>query len=238
MNILSCLAFCSLSLAAQAMESPNQPERAISRDVGVVFPSSHPFSGLVLGIHTAVPTGALGRDVDQKLGFGFSVGYQHELWPKIGLRTAFQRTGYRVNDRNLLDRMLAGVFDNSYDEDRLVLRSYALGVDLIGYQHEGCHGVYAFAGGGIQRSRMYLERRYVYEGDATVEDIARWPAMNSAYLNLGIGKQFRNPAFVEAKLVAWRYRAVPGFRLMETPLGVEHHYRDALSVSLGVGVRF
>ncbi len=202
------------------------------------LPHSDPISGVVLGIHTAVPTGALGRDVDQKLGFGFSVGYQHELWPKIGLRTAFQWTGYRVNDRNLFDRMLASVLDSRYEEDRLVLRSYALGVDLIGYQREGCQGVYAFAGGGVQRARMYLEHRDVLEGDAKVEDIARWPAMNSVYLNAGIGMQFSNPAFVEARLVGWRYRAVPGFRLMDTPLGVKHHYRDALSVSLGMGVRF
>lgn len=95
-----------------------------------------------------------------------------------------------------------------------------------------------FERAGIQRSRMYWEYRVISENDSSVEEWARWPAMNSAYVQAGMGKQFANPFFMEAKVVAWRYRAVRGYPLMETPLGESHHYRDAVSVSLGVGLKF
>lgn len=194
---------------------------------------------VILSAHTAVPVGALNRDVNGQLGFGLGLGFQQPLTDRTALRGTFSWTGYRVNDRNLGGRVLASLFDASYSEDRLVLRSYAVGLDFVGYSASGGFGPYMLAGAGIQRARLYAEERYVDdEGNETIQDLGKWPAANTPYFNVGVGFQGRAGFFTEGKAVYWRYRAVEGYPLLDSPFGGTALLRNALSFTLSVGARF
>ena len=193
----------------------------------------------LLFAHTAVPVGTLHRDVNGQLGFGLGLGVHQPLTDRTAIRGAFSWTGYRVNDRNLGGRVLASLFDASYREDRLVLRSYALGVDFVGYSASGGSGPYLLAGAGIQRARLYAEDRYVDDqGNETIQDLGKWPAANTPYFNVGLGFQGRAGFFIEGKAVYWRYRAVEGYPLLNSPFGGTTVLRNALNLTFSVGARF
>jgi hypothetical protein len=196
-------------------------------------------SGLQVELHAAVPMGALASDINDQLGFGLGLGYRAQLGSHLALRAAFRWTGYRISDRNLGARLLATLADSNYEEDRLILRSYSLGGDLMVYREEGCQGPYVLAGGGLQRSRMYLEYRTVDpEGNERLEDLAIWPAANTPFWNFGLGYQSRSPFFIEGRVTLWRYRAEPGVRLMQTSLNAASQFRDAISFVAAIGVQF
>jgi hypothetical protein len=214
----------TLCLAVPAWAQAPEPERSIQ--------------GL-LSFHTAIPAGALYRDVQGQLGFGFGLGAQVRLSDRLGLRGAFSWTGYRVNERHWGARLFADLVDASYEEERLVLRSYALGLDLVGYRDPGGFGPFAFAGGGFQRSRLYAEGVFVDgDGHESIQPIATWPAADTPYVEGGLGYQWRSGAYLETKAVFWRYRAVKGYPLLETPLGGRPVLREATSLSLALGVKF
>ena len=134
----------------------------------------------IIAVHAAAPLGTLSTDVDGQSGFGFSVGIQQSLASRVAVRGSFSWTGYRVDDRNLWTRAFASAFDLGYDEERMVLRSYTLGADLIVYMEEGSHGAYFMGGGGIQKARLYLEHRDVdSENHESVQNLATWPAADT-----------------------------------------------------------
>lgn len=193
----------------------------------------------ILAVHTAMPLGSLNVDVNSQLGFGFSFGIQQPLTSRLAVRGSFSWTGYRVDDRNLWARAFASMVDAGYEEDRMVLRSYAVGADLLLYSEEGNHGAYFLGGGGIQRSRLYLENRYVDgQGNEDVRNLATWPAADTPYVSVGFGYQGRSHAFIEGKFQAWRYRGVEGYRLLDSPSHGQPSLRDAVSMTVSVGVRF
>ena len=193
----------------------------------------------ILAVHTAMPLGTLNADVNSQLGFGFSLGIQQPLASRVAVRGSFAWTGYRVDDRHLWARAFASMFDSGYQEDRMVLRSYSAGMDVVLYSEDGGYGAYFLGGGGIQRSRLYLEDRYVdSQGNEDVRNLATWPAADTPYVSMGLGYQGRSHAFIEAKFQAWRYRGVEGYRLLDSPLHGQPSLRDAVSTTLSVGVRF
>jgi len=214
----------TLCLAVSASAQAPEPERFVH--------------GL-LSFHTAVPAGALYRDVQGQLGFGFGLGAQVRLSDRMGLRGAFSWTGYRVNERHWGARLFADLVDARYEEDRLVLRSYALGLDLVGYRDPGGFGPYIFAGGGFQRARLYAEGVFVDgDGNESIQPLATWPAADTPYVEGGIGRQWPSGIYLEGKAVLWRYRAVAGYPLLETPFGGRPVLREATSLSLSLGMRF
>jgi hypothetical protein len=193
----------------------------------------------LMSFHTAVPTGGLHQDVQGQLGFGFGLGAQLRVSNRIALRGSFSWTGFRVDERNLWSRMVADLFDASYTEDRLVLRSYALGVDVIGFTRADGYGPYMVAGVGLQRSRLYAEAVYVdSEGNQSTQDLGTWPPADTPFFQVGLGHHGRSGVYVEGKAVGWRYRAMRGYPLLESPLGGETVLRDALSLTLSLGARF
>lgn len=197
-----------------------------------------PLNG-VLSVHTAMPLGTLNADVNSQLGFGFNFGIQQSLASRLAVRGSFSWTGYRVDDRNLWARAFASMIDAGYEEDRMVLRSYAVGADLLLYSEDGNYGAYFLGGGGIQRSRLYLENRYVDgQGNEDVRNLATWPAADTPYVSVGFGYQGRSHAFIEGKFQAWRYRGVEGYRLLDSPSHGQPSLRDAVSMTISVGVRF
>ena len=196
-------------------------------------------SGFIIDVHTAIPVGTLAQDTHDQFGFGMSLGFQAAIGSHAAFRGTFKWTGYRVNDRNLAQRFLANILDSGYDEDRLILRSYAFGGDFVGYQNEGGLGPYILLGGGLQRSRMYYEHRAVdSQGTETTQGLAAWPAAVTPYLNAGMGYQGRSGFFVEGRVVAWRYRAEAGVPLMQTTLNAPNQLREATSLVAALGVRF
>lgn len=192
-----------------------------------------------IAVHTAVPLGTLSSDVNDQLGFGISLGIQQPLAPRLAVRGSFSWTGYRVNDRNLWERAFASMFDASYSENQMVLRSYALGVDLIVYTKDSGYGAYFLGGGGIQRARLYVEHRNVdSQGNESTQNLATWPAADTPYLSLGIGYQGRSHLFIEGKVQQWRYNGIDGVRLLDSPLNGQPTLRDASSLTISVGIRF
>lgn len=198
--------------------------------------------GFGFSVHTAIGLGNLGRDVQDQLGFGVGLHAHVPVTERIALRPAFTWTGYRVNDRDTGWKIMAAILDTSYQEERLVLRSFQLGADLVGYRDGGCTGPYLFAGGGVQRAQLEMEHRLVdRSGNQTQEDthtVAKWEPETSAYLQAGVGYQTTQYAFVEARITSWRYAAEPGTPLLDTPLAPRLGTRGALSLTLSAGVRF
>ena len=193
----------------------------------------------VLAVHAAAPLGTLSTDVDGNSGFGFSMGFQQSLASRVAVRGSFSWTGYRVDDRNLWTRAFVSAFDLGYEEERMVLRSYTLGAELIVYTEDGGYGAYFLGGGGIQRAQLYLEHREVdSENHETVQNLATWPAADTHYFCVGLGYQGRSHTFIEGKLQHWRYNGVKGVHLLDTPLNGQPTLRDASSLTLSVGVRF
>lgn len=196
-------------------------------------------SGLQFDLHAAMPLGNLAADVNDQWGFGIGLGYQGRLANRLDFRASFHWTGYRISDRNLGSRVLASIFDAAYEENRLILRSYALGGDFLGYLEADRRGAYLLAGGGIQRSRMYYENRFVdEEGNESLRTIAAWPAADTPYTNFGLGYRGRSGAFLEGRVVLWRYRAEPGVRLTQTSQNAPSQLRDAVSFVTAFGVCF
>lgn len=217
-----------LTLAAALMADPAPEVRAGSLGVGVAF-------------QTAIPTGLLSRDVRDQWGFGLAGFGTLGLSDRILLRPTFSWTGYRINDRNWGNRFLANLLDANSEDEALVLRSLQLGADLVVYRDPGGQGPYAFIGGGVQRSRMSLEHSFTdrqgEEDKLHTDTVADWEPLHTPYLQGGVGLQW-NILFVEAKVLAWRYRAHPGTPLMETPLHGANSSREALSVVFAAGMRF
>ncbi len=192
-----------------------------------------------LAVHAAAPLGSLSSDVNDQLGFGISLGVHQALSSRLAVRGSFSWTGYRVNDRNLWDRAFASFFDTSYSENQMVLRSYALGADLILYTKDGEVGPYFVGGGGIQRARLYVEHRDVdSQGNESTQNLATWPPADTPYFCLGIGYQGRTQLFIEGKVQQWRYNGIDGIRLLDSPLNGKPTLRDARSLTLSVGIRF
>ena len=193
----------------------------------------------IMAIHAAVPMGPLSTDTNDQLGFGFSLAIQQPLTPRTAVRGSFSWTGFRVNDRNLWARAIASIFDQAYEEDQMVLRSYAVGADLVHYREDGGYGTYFIGGGGIQRSRVYLEHRYVDpSGHEDKQPLAGWPAADTPFVSIGAGYQGRSKAYIEAKLQFWRYRGVEGHALYASPLNGRSQLRDAVSLTVSFGARF
>jgi hypothetical protein len=193
----------------------------------------------IMAVHTSVPLGVLSNDVNGQVGFGISVGIQQPLTQRLAVRGSFSWTGYRVNDRNLWNRAFASMLDSGYSENQMVLRSYTLGADLIVYTGNNRYGAYFLGGGGIQRSRLYVEHRDVdSQGNESTQNLATWPAADTPYVSLGIGYQGRTHTFIEGKVQQWRYNGIDGVRLLESPRTGQPTLRDATSLTISVGVRF
>ncbi len=195
-----------------------------------------------VSVHTSVGLGELGKDVRDQLGFGIGLQAQIPVGGHLALRPNFAWTGFRVNDRNLGWKFMAAVLNASYDEERLVLRSYQVGLDLVLFPEGGSRGVYFFGGGGLQRAQLDLESRYVdRHGEDTQEHVSpilSWDPALTPYVQGGVGLQGKGGLFAEARLTAWRYRAAKGYELLDTPLNARTELREALSLTFSVGVRF
>ena len=195
--------------------------------------------GWGIELHAAAPFGVLAQDVNHQFGFGFGVSYQAPLGPYAALRGAFAWTGYRVSDRNLAERCLSSLFDTSYEEDAMTLRSYALGGDLMLYSRAGHRGAYVFGGGGFQRSRLYLEHRTVdQDNHEQREDLAVWPSADTPFTRFGLGYRWPSGAIVEGRVVLWRYRAEPGLPLDQGSPDGPNRFREATSFVTALGFAF
>jgi len=194
---------------------------------------------LGLSVHTAVPAGQLSSDVNHQLGFGLGFHVPVRLGDHHSIRPSFEWTGYRVNDRNWASRALASMIEADYSEDRLILRSYKVGIDYLVYSKDGLSGTYGVLSGGIQRSRLYLEERNVQQDSNSEQTspIHSWDGLNTGWFGAGIGYQGKNHLFVEFKYTNWRYLAQPGRTLLETEPDARLSQREAHSFTLALGLR-
>jgi hypothetical protein len=186
-----------------------------------------------------MPLATLSTDVNNQFGFGFTAGIRGRISNRLELRGGISWTGYRVDERSLWLRAFASMLNASIDEDRLVLRSYVLSGELLGFFDDAGDGAYVLAGAGIQRAQLYAEHRSTDgEGNEHVSNLATWPAADTPYFCVGAGYQGASQAFIETKFQYWRYQGVTGYRLTDSPLQGRPSPRDAVSLTLSVGVRF
>jgi len=194
--------------------------------------------GISVTVLAAAPLGKLADDVNGHLGFGIGVQIPVRIGAREVLRPAFEWTGYRVSDRNWATRFLANLLDGSYEEDRLILRSYKLGADFQFFQDSDLTGTYFLFSGGLQRSRLYMERSSTNQNNESARTLGHSEPLNTLYLGAGLGYQWRGGGLVEFRYTNWRYRANPGLPLSETLAAASTDSREAHSLTLGLGARF
>lgn len=161
---------------------------------------------LGIGVLAASGVGSMSSDLNGHPGFGIVLQGYLPVTRKADLRPAFEWTGYRVNGYNLAARLLAETLGASYEETRVVFRTYRLGLDWVGYLRDRGHGPYLSGGAGLQISRMYIEdvvRSSDRGTDITPLDASS--ATTGLWLGLGVGRAWPG-ATAEVRLSRAPYR--------------------------------
>jgi hypothetical protein len=149
-------------------------------------PATPPSTAMQLGLGVVAATGlgSMSTDLNRHPGFGIVVQGYFPVAARLELRPAFEWTGYRVNEYNLAALALVEVFGGSYEDTRVVFRTYRLGLDGVVYLRERYCGPFLSGGFGVQVSRVYIED-VVHYSDWT-EDVTPLHA-SSATTGLWLG---------------------------------------------------
>ena len=153
-------------------------------------PSAPGDSGLQVGFGVLAATGlgSMSFDLNRHPGFGFAVQGYLPVASRLELRPAFEWTGYRVNEYNLAARALVELLGGSYEDTRVVFRTYRLGLDGIVYFREHYRGPFLSGGVGVQVSRVYIEDVAHYgNGEEEVTPLHASSATTGLWLGGGVG---------------------------------------------------
>jgi hypothetical protein len=174
---------------AEGEEASAQAPRSTGLAAGEPAPGASGY-GLGLGVLVATGLGPMFTDLNGHPGFGFQVQGYVPLAARIQLRPAFEWTGYRVSDYNLLARVFYNLLGVSYEETRVVFRTYRLGLDGLFYFRNRYVGPFLSGGVGVQISRAYVEDRVVYEGEEEIIPLAEGASTTGLWLGGGVGYQW------------------------------------------------
>ena len=164
---------------------------ALTATVGLAGePSAPGGSGLQLGFGVLAATGlgSMSNDLNRHPGFGFAVQGYLPVASRLELRPAFEWTGYRVNEYNLAALALVELLGGSYEDTRVVFRTYRLGLDGVVYFREHYRGPFLSGGVGVQVSQVYIEDVVHYsDGSQDVAPLRASSATTGLWLGGGVG---------------------------------------------------
>ena len=165
-------------------------------------PSAPPKPTFLMGAGVLVASGlgSMSTDLNGHPGFGVVIQGYIPVGSQFELRPAFEWTGYRVNEYNLAALALTELFGGSYEDTRVVFRTYRLGLDGVVYARERCLGPFLSGGVGVQVSQVYIEDVVHYSGgDEDVTPLHASSATTGLWLGGGLGYQWET-ANVELRL--------------------------------------
>ncbi len=168
-----------------------------------------PRYGLGLTALAATGLGPMSEDLNRHPGFGLAVQAYLPAGPHLEVRPAFEWTGYRVNPYNVAARLLASALGASYEETRVVFRTYRLGCDGVVYFRERYRGPFLTAGVGVQLSQLYVEDVVRYEGESDVRGVDASSVTTGLWLGGGVGYQWQ-AGNVELRVSRAPYRYAVG----------------------------
>ncbi len=168
-----------------------------------------PRYGLGLTALAATGLGPMSGDLNHHPGFGLAVQAYVPAGSCLEVRPAFEWTGYRVNPYNLAARLLASALGASYEETRVVFRTYRLGCDGVVYFRERYRGPFLTGGVGVQLSQLYVEDVVRYEGESDVRGVDASSVTTGLWLGGGVGYQWE-AGNVELRVSRAPYRYAVG----------------------------
>lgn len=193
--------------------------------------------GVSIGVLGAYGAGNLSRDTDAHPGFGLHLGAVYHPGGRQVFRPAFEWTGYRIGPYNAWERAASSILDSDYRENRVVFRTYRLGLDYLVHQDpEGRSGPYLLLGCGGQLSHLYSDRRYVDgQGNETIEASASRGSHTSLWIAAGLGYQGRSGGMAELRFSRADYAAEAG---ATGPVAGGPLTREGYAFTLVLGGRF
>ncbi len=151
-----------------------------------------------MGFHTAFPTGALSKAVNDHNGFGLAFQVPLDLGSGLVLRPQIEGTGFRITRYDPFAWFLNG-------DDREILRTYRLGADLlVHFSGDGRRrGPYVLAGLAVQNASVdYVVQNS--EGDS-VNTSTRLSETGMAYA-FGAGFRFGPHSALELRYYRFDYQ--------------------------------
>jgi hypothetical protein len=143
------------------------------------------------GVSAASGLGSMSTDLNGHPGFGIVVQGYVPVASRFELRPAFEWTGYRVNEYNLAALALVELLGGSYQDTRVVFRTYRLGLDGVAYFRERYVGPFVSGGVGVQLSQVYVEDVAHYSGgEEEVTPLHASSATTGVWLGGGLGYQW------------------------------------------------
>ncbi len=156
-------------------------------------PPAPPKSTFLMGAGVAAASGlgSMSTDLNGHPGFGIVVQGYLPVASRFELRPAFEWTGYRVNEYNLAALVLTEFFGGSYEDTRVVFRTYRLGLDGVVYFRERYMGPFVSGGVGVQLSQVYIEDVVHYSGaEEDVTPLHASSATTGVWVGGGLGYQW------------------------------------------------
>ena len=143
---------------------------------------------LGFGVLAATGLGSMSCDLNRHPGFGFVLQGYLPVASRLELRPSFEWTGYRVNEYNLAALALVELLGGSYEDTRVVFRTYRLGLDGIVYFREQYRGPFLSGGVGVQLSQTSIEDVAHYaNGEEDVTPLRASSATTGLWLGGGVG---------------------------------------------------
>lgn len=177
-----------------------------------------------LGVHTAFPTGALSKAVNNHNGFGIAFQAPFHLGGGLTFRPQLEGTGFRITRYD----PLAWTLDS---DNREILRTYRAGADVLLNLsgRSGGPGPYLLAGAAVQHASIdwVVQDR---EGQDTTAD-TRFSETGLA-LTAGVGVAFGNHAALELRAYRFDYQDP------STPTSSGLTRRQGTAILLGVVFSF
>jgi hypothetical protein len=150
--------------------------------------------------------GSMSTDLNNHPGFGLAIQGYLPVANRLELRPAFEWTGYRVNEYNLAARALAELLGGTYEDTRVVFRTYRLGLDGVVYFRQRYRGPFLSGGVGVQVSQVYIEDVVHYsDGGEDITPVHTSSATTGLWLGGGAGYQWEAGS-VELRLSRAPYR--------------------------------
>ena len=191
-----------------------------------------------LGVLAASGLGSMSTDLNNHPGFGLAIQGYLPVASRLELRPAFEWTGYRVNEYNLAALALVELLGGSYEDTRVVLRTYRLGLDGVVYFRERYRGPFLSGGVGVQVSRVYIEDVVHYsDGGEDITPLHTSSATTGLWLGGGVGYQWE-AGNVELRMSRAPYRFT-GHRPTNTHgNALPFEARPGWALHLMLGVKF
>ena len=213
---------------------------ALTATIGLAGEDSAPGKFAVqpgFGLLTATGVGSMSTDLNGHPGFGFAIRGYLPVASRLELRPGFEWTGYRVNEYNVAAFLLTELLGGSYEDTRVVFRTYRLGLDGVVYLMEPHAGPFLSGGVGVQLSQVYIEDVVHYaNAEEDVTPLHTSSATTGLWLGGGLGYQWAE-SNVELRLS----RAPYGFTA-QRPAGhgntLPFEARPGWALHLLFGVRF